>query len=128
MLAGKHVLLGVTGSIAAYQAADLIGLLKNELASVRVIMTQAATRFITPLTLEVISGHPVTVDMFARTGAYVEHITLARGAALARVFNCREGFTPKDDRLPKRLHEAFTGGPLLAELGIEWAARPGQSW
>jgi len=85
-----------------------------------------------------------------------------RGAALARVFNCREGFTAKDDRLPKRLHEAFTGGPLkevridpetfaralrlyhqmegwdpetgwptfakLAELGIEWAARPGETW
>lgn len=82
MLAGKNVLLGVTGSIAAYQAADLIGLLKNELASVRVIMTQAATRFITPLTLEVISGRPVTVDMFAGAGAYVEHITLARGADL----------------------------------------------
>ncbi len=82
MLAGKHVLLGVTGSIAAYQAADLIGLLKNEMASVRVIMTQAATRFITPLTLEVISAHPVTVDMFGGTGAYVEHITLARGADL----------------------------------------------
>jgi len=82
MLAGKNVLLGVTGSIAAYQAADLIGLLKNEMASVRVIMTRAATRFITPLTLEVISGHPVTVDMFAGTGTYVEHITLARGADL----------------------------------------------
>ncbi len=82
MLAGRHVLLGVTGSIAAYQAADLIGLLKNEMASVRVIMTQAAARFITPFTLEVISGHPVTVDMFAGTGAYVEHITLARGADL----------------------------------------------
>ncbi len=85
MLAGRHVLLGVTGSIAAYQAADLIGLLTNEMASVRVIMTQAATRFITPLTLEVISGHPVTVDMFAGTGAYVEHITLARGADLLLV-------------------------------------------
>ncbi len=82
MLAGKHVLLGVTGSIAAYQAADLIGLLKNEMASVRIIMTQAATRFITPLTLEVISGHPVTVDMFAEKAAYVEHIALARGADL----------------------------------------------
>ena len=82
MLAGKHVLLGVTGSIAAYQAADLIGLLKDELASVRVLMTRAATRFITPLTLEVISGHPVTVDMFAGTGVYVEHIALARGADL----------------------------------------------
>lgn len=83
MLAGKNVLLGVTGSIAAYQAADLIGLLQNEMASVRVIMTRAATHFITPLTLEVISGHPVTVDMFAGAGqAYVEHIALARGADL----------------------------------------------
>jgi aldehyde:ferredoxin oxidoreductase len=85
-----------------------------------------------------------------------------RGAALARVFNCREGFTPQDDQLPKRLHEAFMDGPLkgvriepatfaralrlyyqmegwdpetgwptfakLAELGIEWAAKPGDGW
>lgn len=83
MLAGKRVLLGVTGSIAAYQAADLIGLLKNQLASVRVIMTRAATRFITPLTLEVISGHPVTVDMFEGTShEYVEHVALAIDADL----------------------------------------------
>lgn len=86
MLAGKHVLLGVTGSIAAYQAADLIGLLKNEMASVRVIMTRAATQFITPLTLEVISGHPVTVDMFAGSGqTYVEHIALAEVADLVLI-------------------------------------------
>ena len=85
-----------------------------------------------------------------------------RAKALARVINCREGFTPKDDQLPKRLHEAFTDGPLtgvrvepetvqralrlyhqmegwdpqtgwptfakLTELGIEWAAKPGDSW
>jgi phosphopantothenoylcysteine decarboxylase/phosphopantothenate--cysteine ligase len=83
MLAGKRVLLGVTGSIAAYQAADLIGLLKNQLASVRVIMTRSATRFITPLTLEVISEHPVTVDMFDGTShEYVAHIALAMGADL----------------------------------------------
>ena len=68
MLAGTRVLLGVTGSIAAYQAADLIGLLKAQLADVRVIMTPAATRFITPLTLAVISGHRVTVDMFDDAG------------------------------------------------------------
>lgn len=85
-----------------------------------------------------------------------------RGSALARVFNCREGFTAKDDQVPKRLHEALTSGPLkdvridpdqfaralrlyhemegwnpedgwpafakLAELGIEWAAKPGDAW
>lgn len=83
MLAGAHVLLGVTGSIAAYQAADLVGLLTDRMASVRVIMTRAATRFIAPLTLQVLSGHPVTVDMFAETShAHVEHVALARGADL----------------------------------------------
>lgn len=85
-----------------------------------------------------------------------------RGKALARVFNCREGFSPRDEALPARLHEAFSDGPLkgvrvepetftrarhlyykmegwdpetgwptfakLAELGIEWAAKPGDTW
>jgi aldehyde:ferredoxin oxidoreductase len=85
-----------------------------------------------------------------------------RGAALARVINCREGLTPKDDLLPARFHEVFTSGPLkdvridpgefqralrlyyqmegwdpqtgwptfakLSELGIEWAAKPGDTW
>ncbi len=83
MLAGKRVLLGVTGSIAAYQAADLVGVFKSRMASVRVVMTRSATRFITPLTLEVISEHPVTVDMFDGTGhSYVEHIGLAVAADL----------------------------------------------
>ncbi len=76
-------MMGVTGSIAAYQAANLIGILKSQLASVHVIMTRSATRFITPLTLEVISENPVTVDMFERTGRpYVEHIGLAAAADL----------------------------------------------
>ncbi len=83
MLAGQHVLLGVTGSIAAYQAADLIGILKQQMASVRVIMTRAASRFITPLTLEVVSEHPVTSEMFLTSGEVgVEHISLARMADL----------------------------------------------
>jgi phosphopantothenoylcysteine decarboxylase/phosphopantothenate--cysteine ligase len=82
MLAGRRVLLGVTGSIAAYQAADLIGLLKAQLADVRVIMSRNATRFVTPLTLAAVSGHPVTVDMFEGGGEVVEHIALARDADL----------------------------------------------
>jgi phosphopantothenoylcysteine decarboxylase/phosphopantothenate--cysteine ligase len=64
MLTGKKILLGVTGGIAAYQAADILGLFISRLADVRVIMTAAATRFIAPLTLETISRHKVTVDMF----------------------------------------------------------------
>ena len=83
MLAGKHVLLGVSGSIAAYQAVDLIGLFNEQMASVRVIMTRAATRFITPLTLQMISGHPVSVDMFPEGGhGDIEHIGLASSADL----------------------------------------------
>ena len=83
MLAGKHVLLGVSGSIAAYQAVDLIGLFNEQMASVRVIMTRAATRFITPLTLEIISGHPVSVDLFNEDGhGDVAHIGLASSADL----------------------------------------------
>lgn len=78
MLVGKRILLGVTGSIAAYQAADLIGLLKAELADVRVVMSRAATQFVTPLTLEMISGHPVSVEVFAgRSHASIEHTTLS---------------------------------------------------
>lgn len=83
MIAGKHILLGVTGSIAAYQAADLIGLLKQQMASVRVIMTSAATQFITPLTLEIISGNRVSVEMFGgRDAGTVEHIAMGIGADL----------------------------------------------
>ncbi len=83
MLIAKRVLLGVTGSIAAYQAADLIGLLKAQMANVRVIMTRAATQFITPLTLESISGNPVSVEMFGeRAAGTVEHIALGTGTDL----------------------------------------------
>lgn len=79
MLAGKNILPGVTGGIAAYQAADLIGMFKTRLVEVRVIMTKAATRFITPLTLETISLHPVTVEMFGNYYRHsIEHITLGR--------------------------------------------------
>ncbi len=81
MLAGKRILLGVTGSIAAYQAGDLIGLFKSQLASVHVIVTRAATQFITPLTLQVISGHPVSTELFPDSGdPCVEHIELASAA------------------------------------------------
>lgn len=86
MLVGRRILLGVTGSIAAYQAVDLIGLLKAELADVRVVMTRAATQFVTPLTLEMISGHPVSVEMFGdRSHTSIEHTTLSALADLILV-------------------------------------------
>ncbi len=86
MIAGKNILLGVTGSIAAYQAVDLVGLLKRNLAEIRVIMTHAALKFITPLSLETVSGYPVVTDMFAhKPHPTIEHIDLARGAELVLI-------------------------------------------
>lgn len=81
MLAGKRILLGVTGSIAAYQAADLVGLFKSQLASVHVIMTRSAMQFVTPLTLRIISEQPTTTELFPESGdPRVEHIALAAAA------------------------------------------------
>lgn len=81
MLAGKNILLGVRGGIAAYQAVDLIGMLRSRLADVRVIMTKSAAQFITPLTLETVSQHPVSVEMFdGHSYPSIEHIALGRMA------------------------------------------------
>lgn len=75
---GKHILLGVCGSIAAYKAAHLIRLLTRCGASVQVIMTPDAAHFITPLTLSTLSGNPVLVDYFdPKTGAWNNHVHLA---------------------------------------------------
>lgn len=96
MLAGKRILLGVTGSIAAYQAVDLIGLLRNELADVRVVLTRAGAAFITPLTLETISGHPVSVEMFdGRPHAAIEHTALSALADLILVAPATANFLGK---------------------------------
>jgi phosphopantothenoylcysteine decarboxylase/phosphopantothenate--cysteine ligase len=66
-LTGKNVLLGVTGGIGAYKAAHLVRDLQREGAQVSVVMTESATRFISPLTLETLSGNPVGLDMFSLT-------------------------------------------------------------
>lgn len=80
-LQGKHILLGVTGSIAAYKAAMLIRLLVKEGAEVRVVMSQAARDFITPLTLATLCKHPVLADNFDPTnGAWNSHISLGEWA------------------------------------------------
>ena len=63
-LGGSHIVLGVTGSIAAYKAVGLMRAMVREGAEVDVAMTQSATRFVTPLTFEVLSGRPVVIDLF----------------------------------------------------------------
>lgn len=78
MLKGKTILLGVSGGIAAYKAAALASALVKQHASVEVIMTENATRFITPLTFEQLTGNKVMVDTFDRNFVHqVEHISLA---------------------------------------------------
>ena len=81
MLENKTVLLGVSGSIAAYKAAELASKLTQAGAAVDVVMTEAATRFITSLTFSSITHRPVASDMFATPTEFeVEHITLAERA------------------------------------------------
>src|SRR5690606_39598381 len=63
-LRDKHIVIGISGSIAAYKIATLVRLLRKAEASVQVIMTQEATQFITPLTLSTLSNKPVFVDYF----------------------------------------------------------------
>ena len=78
MLTGKTVLLGVTGGIAAYKAAALASSLVKLHASVEVVMTENATKFVTPLTFEQLTGRKVMVDTFDRNFIHqVEHISLA---------------------------------------------------
>lgn len=80
-LIGQRILLGVTGGIAAYKAANLVRLLKTAGAEVQVVMTQAAQAFITPLTLQTLSGHSVRCELFdTQAESGLNHIELARWA------------------------------------------------
>jgi len=80
---GKHVVVGVTGGISAYKAVEVVSRLKKAGASVHVIMTEAATRFVTPLTFQEISGNPVVSSMWSEVKQWqVEHIALANLADL----------------------------------------------
>lgn len=79
MLQGKHIVLGVTGSIAAFKIASLASMLKKQKADVTVIMTQNAVNFINPITFESLTGNKCLVDTFDRNFQHkVEHISLAK--------------------------------------------------
>ena len=81
MLKDKHIVLGVTGGIAAYKACDLVSRLKKQGAQVRVVLTAHAAHFVPPLTFETLSGNPAYVDTFAPR-AEMEHIALSKWAEL----------------------------------------------
>lgn len=83
MLKGKHIILGVTGSIAAYKAATLTRLLVKEGASVKVVMTPLAKEFITPLTMATLSKSPIMVDFYnSENGDWNSHVDLGLWADL----------------------------------------------
>jgi phosphopantothenoylcysteine decarboxylase/phosphopantothenate--cysteine ligase len=86
-LAGKRVVLAVTGSIAAYKAIGLLRLLTQRGATVHVVMTESAMRFVAPLTFEVLSGSPVTDDLFSGHQD-MKHLSLAEQADLLLVAPC----------------------------------------
>ena len=92
----KHVLVGVTGGIAAYKSADLVRRLIDRGCDVRVVMSQAAEAFITPLTMQAVSGHPVhrhLLDTDAESG--MGHIELARWAELVVIAPATANFIAK---------------------------------
>ena len=81
MLSKKTIVLGITGSIAAYKAANIASQLTQAGARVETVMTESATRFITPLTLRSLTGRPVVTDMFEPSTEYrLEHVALAEAA------------------------------------------------
>ena len=82
-LTNKHVIVGISGGIAAYKSAEIVRRLQDHGAEVRVVMTASATEFVRPLTLQALSGHPVHTDLLNEEAeAAMGHIELARWADL----------------------------------------------
>jgi len=116
---GRKILLGVTGGIAAYKSAELCRMLVKRGADVRVVMSEAATRFITPLTMETLSGKPVPVQMFGRTAGPLEHIEIPDGAQLMIAAPATADYlarcaTGRASDLISAVTLAFTGPVLFA--------------
>lgn len=96
VLSGRRVLVGVTGGIAAYKAVYLCRLLQQEGAEVRVVMTESATRFVTPLTFEAITQHPVMSEVFPQDDfVATRHISWAQWADLCVVAPATYNFVGK---------------------------------
>ena len=88
-LANKHILLCVTGGIAAYKAAEIIRLFKTSGANTRVLMTEAAQEFITPLTMQALSGNQVHTDLLdTKAEAAMGHIELAKWSDIILIAPC----------------------------------------
>ena len=92
LLAGKRIILGVTGSIAAYKAADLASKLTQADVLVDVVLTEAAQRFVTPLTFQAVTGRPVYTDLWQAGSAglptHIAHVGLGEGADALLIAPC----------------------------------------
>jgi len=111
----KHILIGMTGGIAAYKAAELVRLLKKQGYCVKVCMTEAATKFITPLTLQALSGHPVYTHLLdTQAEAAMGHIALAKWADYIVIAPCSADFIA-------RLRQGFAND-LLSTLCLATTA------
>lgn len=95
-LAGKKIVLGLTGGVACYKAADLTRRLTKAGASVQVVMTRSAAKFITPVTMQALSGNPVFCDQWdARIDNNMPHIDLTRGVDAIVIAPCSADFMSK---------------------------------
>lgn len=95
-LAGKHIILGLTGGIACYKSAELCRALLKEGATVQVVMTEAAEQFITPVTMQALSNRPVYDSQWdARAPNNMPHINLSREADLILIAPCSADFMAK---------------------------------
>jgi len=95
-LDGKHIVLGLSGGVACYKSAELVRLLVKAGASVQVVMTEAAEHFITPVTMQALSGQPVYGSQWdAREGNNMPHINLSRGADAILIAPCSADFVAR---------------------------------
>lgn len=93
---GKEIILGVTGSIAAYKAAEIVSRMVQEGARVTVVMTESATKLVAPLTFQTLSGRPVLTDMFnPPLSSEISHIALTEKADLVLVAPATANFIGK---------------------------------
>lgn len=114
-LAGKKLLLGITGGIAAYKSVELVRLLRKSAAEVQVVLSGAATQFVTPMTLQAVSGRPVRQELFDPAHeAAMGHIELARWADLVLI-------APASASFLARLANGFADN-LLSTLCLATAA------
>lgn len=95
-LAGKHIVLGLSGGIAAFKSAELCRALVKQGATVQVVMTEAACQFMTPVTMQALSGRPVYTSQWdAREGNNMAHINLSREADAILIAPCSADFVAK---------------------------------